>query len=252
MIHPPLLKSFGDRLDAAVIGASGGIGRAFVDHLENCATVGTVARLSRSRQPATSGDGPDLPIDLCDETSIADAAGELERSVGKLRLILVATGALHDGDILKPEKTWRSLTGAALEKSFRINTIGPALVAKHFLPLLASDGKSAFAVLSARVGSIEDNRLGGWHAYRASKAALNMIIKTLSIELRRRNPHALCVGLHPGTVDTALSEPFQSGVPAGALFEPAHSARALLTVLDQLSLEDTGNLYAWDGARIPF
>ena len=139
-----------------------------------------------------------------------------------------------------------------METAFRVNTIGPALVAKHFLPLLASDAKSVFAALSARVGSIDDNELGGWYAYRASKAALNMVIKTLSIELARRNPRALCVGLHPGTVDSRLSKPFQGGVPEGKLFQPAAAARALLTVLDGLSSGDSGALFAWDGTRIPF
>ena len=143
------------------------------------------------------------------------------------------------------------LTGAAMETAFRRNATGPALVAKHFLPLLARDRKAAFAALSARVGSIEDNRLGGWYAYRASKAALNMLIRTLSIELARSHRHALCVGLHPGTVDTALSKPFQSGVPPEKLFPPAQSARHLLAVLDRLTAEDSGSVYAWDGRRIP-
>jgi NAD(P)-dependent dehydrogenase (short-subunit alcohol dehydrogenase family) len=139
-----------------------------------------------------------------------------------------------------------------METAFRLNTIGPALVAKHFLPLLAKDRKSVFAAISARVGSIEDNHLGGWYAYRASKAALNMVIKTLSIELARRNTNALCVGLHPGTVDTPLSTPFQSGVPEAKLFSAARSARHLLTVLDNLTPENSGCLYAWDGSQIPF
>ena len=159
---------------------------------------------------------------------------------------------LHDGAGLKPEKTWRHLDGAALGRAFQINATGPALAAKHFLPLLAEDSKSCFAALSARVGSTADNGFGGWYAYRASKAALNMLVKTLSIELARRNPAALCVTLHPGTVDTRLSAPFQRGVPDGKLFSPRFSAERLLGVLDGLSPEDSGGLFAWDGARIPF
>ena len=190
-------------------------------------------------------------LDLENEDSIAESATAIEEAVGALHLVIVATGILH-ADGLRPEKSWRALSGAAMVTAFRLNTIGPALIAKHFLPLLATDGKSAFAALSARVGSIEDNQLGGWHAYRASKAALNMIVKTLSIELARRNPNALCIGLHPGTVDTALSKPFQSGVPEGKLFTRTRSARYLLTVLDRLGPEDTGHQYAWDGSRIPF
>jgi len=138
-----------------------------------------------------------------------------------------------------------------MERSYRINAIGPALVAKHFLPLLTRERKAMFAALSARVGSIEDNQLGGWHAYRASKAALNMLLKTLSIELARQNPTAICVGLHPGTVDTRLSEPFQRGVPEGKLFSPQKSARHLLNVFDTLSPEQSGQIFAWDGQRIP-
>jgi len=138
-----------------------------------------------------------------------------------------------------------------MERSYRINAIGPALVAKHFLPLLTRERKAMFAALSARVGSIEDNQLGGWHAYRASKAALNMLLKTLSIELARQNPTAICVGLHPGTVDTRLSGPFQRGVPEGKLFSPQKSARHLLNVLDTLSPEQSGQIFAWDGQRIP-
>jgi len=250
--HPLDLGSFGDGINAAVIGASGGIGNAVVHQLDACAAVAKVIRLSRSQGTAAYPEGSALPLDLLNEESIANAAAAIKATTGPLHLVFVATGILHDGGALKPEKTWRSLSGSALEKAFQINAAGPALVAKHFLPLLASNRKSAFGVLSARVSSIDDNRLGGWHAYRASKAALNMIMKTLSIELSRRNPHALCVGLHPGTVDTALSEPFQSGVPDGALFQPAQSARALLTVLDRLSPKESGNLYAWDGAQIPF
>ncbi len=246
MTNPVDLGSFGGRINAAVIGASGGIGAAVARQLDSCPTVEKVIRLSRAQKSAAH------TLDLEHETTVADAAAAIMESVGPLHLVFVATGMLHDGDGVKPEKTWRSLSARAFDKAFRVNATGPALIAKHFLPLLASDRKSAFAALSARVGSIDDNRLGGWHAYRASKAALNMIIKTLSIELSRRNPHALCVGLHPGTVDTPLSKPFQSGLPANALFDPEHSARALLAVLDQLTPEDSGNLFAWDGARIPF
>lgn len=139
-----------------------------------------------------------------------------------------------------------------LARSFAINAIGPALVAKHILPLLPQDERAVFAAISARVGSIGDNRLGGWYGYRASKAALNQLIKTFSIELARRHSEAVCVGLHPGTVDTALSKPFQGSVPARQLFESDKAARQLLNVLDGLNPSDTGNLFAWDGSRLPF
>ena len=139
-----------------------------------------------------------------------------------------------------------------MEVVFRINAIGPALIAKHFLPLLAHNRKSVFAALSARVGSIEDNRLGGWYAYRASKAALNMMIRTLSVELARLNPSALCVGLHPGTVDTSLSKPYQGSVSDGGLFSVEQSASHLLKVLNGLQPEHSGRVFAWDGKPIPF
>ena len=250
--HAPMLASFGKSLNVAVIGASGGIGRAFVDALADSANVHRVFALSRNRRRPDEGKLGWLPLDLEDEESIGRAAGAIAQTAGHLHLAVVAAGMLHDGARLQPEKTWRSLDGSAMERVFRINTIGPALVAKHFLPLLARGRKTAFAALSARVGSISDNQLGGWHAYRASKAALNMMLKTLSIELSRRWPEALCVGLHPGTVDTALSEPFQSGVPHCKLFPPAVSARHMLEVLESLTPEDSGYLYSWDGNRIPF
>ena len=252
MTQPPALTSFGGALNVAVVGAGGGIGGAFVDALAESEIVRQVFALSRKGDQPNSGPVIGLPLDLEDEASIAEAAAAISNRADDLHLVIVAGGILHDGPGLQPEKSWRSLDGSAMERVFRINTVGPALVAKHFLPLLARDGKTAFAALSARVGSISDNQLGGWHAYRASKAALNMVLKTFSVELARRRPEALCVGLHPGTVDTGLSKPFQSGVPQGKLFAPATSARHLLGVLDGLGPEDSGNLFAWDGTQIPF
>jgi NAD(P)-dependent dehydrogenase (short-subunit alcohol dehydrogenase family) len=140
---------------------------------------------------------------------------------------------------------------ANFEKSFLVNTIGPAMVAKHLLPKLSKDKRAVFAVLSARVGSISDNRLGGWYAYRAAKAALNMLIKSISIEVARRQKQAIIVGLHPGTVNTRLSEPFQSRVPSGSLFTSDHAVQQLAAVLDGLEPEDTGKVFAWDGQQVP-
>lgn len=255
---PGGLGSLGRDINVAVVGATGGIGSAFVEALCGSDTVAQVFALSRSEPTAdgTPAEGAGrvrwVPIDIEAEESIRAAADDIRSRAASLHLVIVAIGILHDGDRLRPEKTWRALDAGLLETAFRINAVGPALVAKHFLPLLAREPKSVFAVLSARVGSIADNRLGGWHSYRASKAALNMLVRTMSIELERVNPHALCIALHPGTVDTRLSRPFRSGIPEGKLFSPAFSAGRLLTVIDGLTPEDSGNLFAWDGARIPF
>ncbi|MBU2532153.1 MAG: SDR family NAD(P)-dependent oxidoreductase, partial [Alphaproteobacteria bacterium] len=187
-------------------------------------------------------------VDITDEASIAEAAGKLP----DIHLAIIATGLLHRGDEIEPEKTFRDLDGASMAEVFLVNTIGPALVAKHVLPKLPRDGRAVFAAISARIGSIADNRIGGWYSYRASKAALNQIIRTLSIELARTRPSALCVGLHPGTVDTRLSEPFQSSVPNDRMFAPARAAAQLLTVLSDLDADSSGQVFAWDGTRIPF
>lgn len=219
---------------AVVVGASGGIGSALAGQLENQGT--QVHRLSR-------GD-----LDLTDEVSIQTAASVLGED-GPLDLILVATGYLHTGGE-GPEKDWRYLSADELAHNFAINATGPALVAKHFLPLLPDGERGGFAALSARVGSISDNRLGGWYSYRASKAALNMIIRTLSVELARKKPDAFCVALHPGTVETNLSQPFRRNVPDGKLFTPAYSAEKLLGVLSSLGPGQSGRCFDWAGAEI--
>jgi NAD(P)-dependent dehydrogenase (short-subunit alcohol dehydrogenase family) len=216
-----------------VVGASGGIGRALADAAESR---GAVIRLSR---PA---------LDVADEGSIAaaaDAAGEA------LSHVIVAAGLLHR-DGMGPERDWRQIDADWMLESFRVNTVLPALVAKHFLPRLRRDAPALFAVLTARVGSIGDNRLGGWHSYRASKAAANQLVKTLSVELRRKNPQGCIVALHPGTVDTGMSKPFQRNVAAEKLFTPAQAAAHLWRVMDGLGPADSGAFRAWDGADIPW
>ena len=248
---PGLLRSFGAGMSAVVVGASGGLGNALTALLVHSPAVARIVACSRSR-PAIQDPKVDWHrLDLLDEATIAATANAVEAQGRALDLVLVATGILHDGPALRPERTWRALDAPALERAYRINAIGPALVAKHFLPLLARDRKSVLAALSARVGSITDNRQGGWHAYRASKAALNMLLRTFAIELARHNPAAICVGLHPGTVATRLSAPFQSGVPEGRLFTPAFAASRLLEVVDGLTPADSGGVFAWDGQPIP-
>lgn len=231
------MNSFPEGFRALVIGASGGLGQAFVQVLQadpRCAEVLGVHRHSKPR------------IDFDDETSVADAAHALATG-GKFHLIINAAGMLHNADFM-PEKKLADLSYAQLEASFRANTLGPALVLRHFSPLLDGE-RGVLAVLSAKVGSIEDNRLGGWYSYRASKAALNMLLKTAAIELRRSKPKAVLVSLHPGTVNTGLSKPFkgeQIGRPALV------AAQEMLTVLDGLSAADTGSFVAYDGTRLPW
>jgi NAD(P)-dependent dehydrogenase (short-subunit alcohol dehydrogenase family) len=223
---------------AVVIGASGGVGAAITRRLEASERYAVVHALSRS------GTG----FDLEDEASIAAAAARVSEGPAPT-LVFVATGVLHHG--FEPERSWRALDPEHLLRDYRINAVGPALVAKHFLPLLPRDRRAVFAALSARVGSIGDNRLGGWHSYRASKAALNMILRNLAVETGRTHPQAVVAGLHPGTVDTGLSAPFQRGVKPEKLFTAAHSAERLLAVLDGLTPADSGGVFAWDGARVP-
>jgi NAD(P)-dependent dehydrogenase (short-subunit alcohol dehydrogenase family) len=235
---------------AVVIGASGGIGAALVSALRQHTAVGSIIATGHVHEPATLPGVETSMLDILDEDALA-ALAERASAVGSVRLVLVASGLLHTSSGLAPEKSWRALDLASLQEVFAVNTFGPALVGKHFLPLLPRQGRAIFAALSARVGSIEDNRLGGWHAYRASKAALNMLLRNFSIELARRAPEAVCVGLHPGTVDTPLSSPFQRAVKPQKLFTPKEAALHLLKVLDGLAPADSGDVYAWDGQRIP-
>ena len=233
---------------AVVVGASGGIGRALVAALAARGAHEPVFALSRS--------GADFPepvrsyrIDITDEGCVAAAAVEVGRA-GPVGLVIVASGILHGAGIA-PEKTLRVLEPAAMAQVFAVNAIGPALVAKHVVPLMARGGRCAFAAISARVGSIEDNRLGGWYAYRASKAALNQFLRTLAIEVARTRPEALVIGLHPGTVRTALSRPFRPDADTPGVFTPDESAAHLLRVIDGLGPGDTGRVFAWDGRPVP-
>lgn len=219
---------------AIVLGASGGIGGALADALGASGT--QVLALARPR------------IDLTDEATLARAASEIGEG-GPVDLIFVASGILAPPGG-GPEKSLRDVNPAAMAEVFAVNAIGPLLAAKHFVPLLPRAGRSAFIVLGARVGSISDNRLGGWYAYRAAKAALAMIVKTLSVELARTRPDVVCAALHPGTVETRLSAPFVRSVPGERLFTPEESAGRLLTVLRDLGPFDSGGHFAWDGTRI--
>lgn len=232
-----------------VAGASGGIGQAFCQQLVLQQPQVQLTRLARNPAalPALDASLLDMAFDLRDEASISTA---LERLPDKSQLdwVFIATGWLHD-EQFQPEKTWRSLEAAHLSQAFTLNTIGPALLVKHLLANVDPKHPLKIGVLSARVGSISDNRLGGWHSYRASKAALNMLIRNFAIELQRMKRPTIIVGLQPGTTDTALSAPFQRNVPPEQLQTPQYTASQLIKVMQVLQPQDSGQLFDFLGLR---
>ncbi|MFP0199036.1 SDR family NAD(P)-dependent oxidoreductase [Pseudomonas sp. PHC1] len=230
------MNSLGEGYRALVIGASGALGAAFCELLNEDPGCSVVRELGRNSAPGLDLEKPD---------SIARAAAELAEEA-PYQLILHAAGLLHREDI-KPEKSYISIEADALQAIFQVNTLGPALILRHFLPLL--DACGAMAVLSAKVGSIGDNRLGGWYAYRASKAALNMLIKTAAIELARTRPQTRLLSLHPGTFISGLSQPFKG---ASAARPASLAARELLSLIDRLAPADSGNFFAYNGERLPW
>jgi len=239
---------------AIIFGATGGIGAALVAGLLERG-ISTVFAASRNKPEGLPAGARWVRFDLDNEASIAAAA----QATGSepLDLVIVASGVLtlpaQDGSGgVGPERSFRQVEPDAMARVLYLNTVGPALVAKHFLPLLPRDRRSVFAALTARVGSISDNRIGGWHSYRASKAALNMLIRNYAIELGRTHRQAVCVALHPGTVDTSLSEPFQANLPEGQLTPPMQAARNLLAVIDGLTPDNSGRLFDWAGERVEF
>ena len=234
----PLMTSLPPGYRAVVVGASGGLGQAFVQLLEADSNCAGVAGLGRHSVPS---------LDITDEPSVAAAAAVL-KAQGPVDLLIDATGILHDESMM-PEKTLDSVRPTALVWSFANNAIGPLLLAKHFHSALPRRGKSVFATLSARVGSIADNRLGGWYAYRMSKAALNMALRTAAVEIARKRPDAVCLALHPGTVATRLSAPFGDD---GEKVGPEDAARRLLAVIDGCDASQTGSFLAYDGSMIPW
>lgn len=234
---PPAMASLPDGYRALVVGARGGIGAAFIQALQADPRCGTVVGLHRASSPA---------LDLADEASIAAAAAALAPA-GRFHLLVNAAGLLH-GPGFQPEKKLGDLNQAQLLATFTANAIGPALLLRHFSPLLGRQ-RAVLAMLSAKVGSIGDNRLGGWYSYRASKAALNMLLATAAIELRRSQPHTVVVALHPGTVSTGLSAPFR-GAEIGR--PPEVAVARMLATLDGLTPADSGAFVAYDGQRLPW
>jgi NAD(P)-dependent dehydrogenase (short-subunit alcohol dehydrogenase family) len=234
----------------AIIGASGTIGAAFLEYFLNSSEIEKLYLFSRSEISNQDVRIIHQYIDIEDEDSIEEAANTIPNHEN-LDYIIASTGILYTDNIL-PEKSIKDLSYAKFSKLYNVNTIGPALIGKHFIHKLSSNSRSIFAVLSARVGSISDNILGGWYSYRCSKAALNMLIKNFSIEARRKNSNLIVVGLHPGTVESTLSKPFSSNIRSSKIFSPEYSVTKMVRVLENLTYEDSGKLFAWDGSIIDF
>jgi NAD(P)-dependent dehydrogenase (short-subunit alcohol dehydrogenase family) len=232
----------------------GGIGQALLEELARRAPqlqlLGASRRDWRHPGEARWPRVTHLPLDLVDDASLAQLHSGLE-AFPPLRLVIHTAGLLH-GSSLQPEKRLSQVSRAALEQSFAVNAFAPLLLAQALDAALPAQAPFHFASLSARVGSISDNHLGGWYAYRAAKAAQNQLLRTLALEWRRRKPQGCVSLLHPGTTATALSSPFQAGVAPQKLFSPARAAGQLLDVLEGLSPEQTGQFWAWDGQPIPW
>ncbi len=224
-----------------IVGATGAIGSAISEELKK-EGFSDIIKLSRYTEPK---------IDLTNEKSICDASFFIQKTGKEIALLFDATGILHlEKSNILPEKTYKNIDLSFMKKNFEINAYGPALLMKYFLPLLDTKNKSIFVTLSAKVGSIQDNRYGGWYSYRASKAALNQLVKTASIEIKMKNKQAICISMHPGTVDSNLSKPFQKN--GLKIQSPKESARNMLKVISKLTSEDTGNFFNWNGDLIPW
>lgn len=232
----------------AIFGVSGAIAQAFLTHIKQAYPTASIWVFGRSQPVVPLKNVNYHVIDYNTEASLSKTSECLPPAL-QFDLVLVATGVLHDGK-LQPEKCLQDVSIEKFQKVFTANSIVPAMIAKYFLPRLNKNRRAIFAVLSARVGSISDNRLGGWYAYRASKAALNMLIKNLAIEHGRFCKQSIIVGLHPGTVNSALSKPFSQRVPPEKLFSAAQSVDHMMRVLSALSEHDTGKCWAWDGEEV--
>ncbi|NJL01916.1 MAG: SDR family NAD(P)-dependent oxidoreductase [Spirulinaceae cyanobacterium SM2_1_0] len=246
--------------NALVVGASGGIGGEFVRQLLAEARVERVIATCRQPQQAIALQNltktePSrltlLPLDITDEAQIAASCEKIQQDCPKLHCVINCVGLLHAAGI-QPEKSLRQIEADVLLRYFQVNSIGAVLLAKHLLPLLRHGDRSIFAHISAKIGSIGDNRLGGWYGYRASKAALNMLMRTVAVEYSRKSPQTIVALLHPGTTATALSQPFQRHVPPEKLFSPQQTVEQLLAVIANLQSQDSGAFFNWDGDRLPW
>jgi len=243
-----------------IVGASQGIGLGFVQKFLQDDRIAKIYASYRQKELADElitlkNENAEkltyLQIDITDESQIIEAVQKIRLEVKKLNFVINCVGLLHD-ETLQPEKSLRQINSDNLLRYFQVNSITSVLLAKHLLPLFRHQERSIFASISAKVGSIGDNQLGGWYGYRASKAALNMFMRTVAIEYGRNSPKTIVVTLHPGTTDTRLSRPFQGNVPAEKLFSVERTVSQLLTVIQQLQPEDSGQFFSWDGNRLPW
>lgn len=243
-----------------IAGASRGIGLEFVRQLLKEATVAKI--YATYRQPDSASElmaiaqaQPNrlvcLPMDITHESQIAQCVEHIQATTNQLHYAINCVGVLHEGT-LQPEKSLRQINPDQLMRYFQVNSIGAVVLAKHLLPLFRHNNRSVFATISAKLGSIGDNRLGGWYGYRASKAALNMLMRTVAIEYGRTSPNTIVVMLHPGTTDTRLSQPFQRNVPPEKLFTVDRTVSQLLAVIEKLEMSDSGQFFSWDGSRLPW
>ncbi|WP_088332600.1 SDR family NAD(P)-dependent oxidoreductase [Lacimicrobium sp. SS2-24] len=232
-----------------VIGAGGGIGHEVIRQLVAEDPSSCIFAVSRQQTLSVPSGVERLQLAEHTDAGIAELCAALSEKVSHFHRIICCTGVLHEGD-LQPEKKLEQLDAASLQRYFAVNTIIPSLWLKHLPGLLDKKEASVITFLSARVGSISDNKLGGWYGYRASKAALNMLIKTAQVEYRRRRPQAILMSYHPGTVDTALSQPFQANVPQHKLFSRQQAAGYLLKQLEGLSPDKAPYYLDWQGNTI--
>lgn len=251
--------------NACVIGASQGIGLGFVkylltSHQHNQLSVNHIYATYRQDDSARelltlAATNPEqitcLRMDITDENQIAMGMQSIRNQVQKLHFAINCVGILHEEN-LQPEKSLRHLNFDNLTRYFQVNSIGGVLLAKHLLPLFKHQDRSVFATISAKVGSIGDNFLGGWYGYRASKAALNMLMRNVAIEYARSCPKSIVVTLHPGTTDTRLSQPFQTNVPPEKLFPVERTVSQLMAVIQGLKAENSGQFFSWDGSNLPW
>lgn len=231
----------------AIIGSSGAIGNAFVEHYIKDSSVENIFTFSRNATDHVSEKVSSFEIDVESQDSIEKAAGQVKEHI--IDRIIIASGILHT-ESFGPEKSIKDLNYETFAKVYSINTIGPALIGRYFIPLMNKNKKSVIAFLSARVGSISDNNLGGWYSYRSSKTALNQIVKNFSIELKRINKNAIALALQPGTVESKFSEPFKKNVSKGKLFTPDYSVELLSQVIEGSSANESGSLLSYDGKII--